>query len=238
MDITTIRIDGFNPIAVGINPGDTLADAMENNPRIRNASKYVWNWSWSDGGVLKSSGDPRHVPLRDEVDILGSVAEALQTPARVHITVPGCARRTVKCKRTASLDGVELETISNLISRLKVRAWSETKITEWWVDGVFLESFYGVSPRTRDGMSIIGTAVRAAIGVKMARVMIVGCPLKHVPLRENETLSGLASRISSGSFPTDKVDSWYLDGTKVLNPNQLIPRNGDLIAGTPRVHGS
>ena len=68
-------------------------------------------------------------------------------------------------------------------------------------------------------------------------IMIPGKTPRSIEIREGETLGDVVSRTSSDEFPINNVQSWYCDSLPVSNASTLELKDGQVLAGTPKVGG-
>lgn len=73
--------------------------------------------------------------------------------------------------------------------------------------------------------------------MRKVKIMLTGGQPREVFVRPGETLLGLLKRLSSHDWPLLQVGTWY-QNNKPVDRILTILRDGDVLAGAPRVSGS
>jgi hypothetical protein len=69
------------------------------------------------------------------------------------------------------------------------------------------------------------------------RILLTSLPPKEDFFHEGESISQLATRLTSESFPIGKVKQFYVNGSPVSDPSRTVLRAGDTLSGAPKVDG-
>jgi len=61
------------------------------------------------------------------------------------------------------------------------------------------------------------------------RILVAGVRPTVAEVRDGETLADLAKRLTTGDLPLDRIESFYVNGTPVSDPNAYVVQPGDSI---------
>lgn len=69
------------------------------------------------------------------------------------------------------------------------------------------------------------------------KIHLAGTAPREFAIQNGETLAALVQRCTGADFPLNRVQSFYVNGDPVANPERHALRAGDMISGAAKVEG-